>query len=112
MKKVIIDPRSNYSYGSFYVYGLEKLVGKRNISYNLKPFADLNDLGNDLRFMIIEDEVKTKYFIHTSDSYKLSEDNYNWCDWYGCVNANYTHYPKELYPKLVSLVPSFSIRID
>lgn len=40
MKKVIIDPRSNYAYGSFYVYGLEALVGKRHISYNLKPFIN------------------------------------------------------------------------
>ena len=112
MKKVIIDPRSNYAYSSFYVYGLEVLVGKRNISYNLKPFIELKDLGNDLRFIIIEGNIKTKYFIHANDSYKLSEDNYNWCDVYGCVNANYTHYPKEFYPKLVSLVPSFGIRID
>jgi glycosyltransferase involved in cell wall biosynthesis len=112
MKKVIIDPRSNYSYGSFYVYGLEVLVGKRHISYNLSPFAELKDLGNDLRFIIIEGNIKTKYFIHANDSYKLSEENYNWCDVYGCVNANYTHYPKERYPKLVSLVPSFGIRLD
>ena len=112
MKKVIIDPRSNYSYGSFYVYGLEVLVGKRHISYNLSPFAELKDLGNDLRFIIIEGNIKTKYFIHANDSYKLSDDNYNWCDVYGCVNANYTHYPRERYPKLVSLVPSFGIRLD
>lgn len=112
MKNIIIDPRSNYSYGSFYVYGLEELVGKRNIFYNLKPFAELSDLGNDLRFIIDEDGVKTKYFIHTSDSYKLNDDNYSWCDIYGCVNANFTHYPQELYPKLVSLVPSFGIRKD
>ena len=112
MKKVIIDPRSSYAYGSFYMYGLEVLVGKRNISYNLKPFADLTDFDNGLKFIIIEDGVTTKYFIHTNDSYKLSENNYNWCDVYGCVNANFTHYPKAFYPKLVSLAPSFGIRID
>lgn len=111
-KKIIIDPRSNYSYSSFYVFGLEELVGKRNISYDLKPFAELNDLGNDLRFILDKNGVKTKYFIHTNDSYKLNEEDYNWCDVYGCVNANYTHYPKELYPKLISLVPSFGIRKD
>lgn len=111
-KKIIIDPRSNYSYGSFYVFGLEELVGKRNISYDLKPFAELNDLGNDLRFILDKDGVKTKYFIHTNDSYKLNEEDYNWCDVYGCVNANFTHYPLLQYPKLVSLVPSFGIRKD
>lgn len=112
MKKIIIDPRSNYSYSSFYVFGLEELVGKRNISYNLKPFAELNDLGNDLRFILDKDGVKTKFFIHTNDSYQLRQEDYNWCDVYGCVNANFSHYPKDVYPKLISLVPSFAIRND
>lgn len=110
--KIIIDPRSNYSYGSFYVSGLEELVGERNISYSIKPFAELGDLGNDMRFIVFDGKIKTKYFIHTNDSYQVSEENYNWCDVYGCVNANFAHYPQELYPKLISLVPSFAIRKD
>lgn len=110
MKKIIIDPRSNYSYGSFYVHGLEELVGERNISYSLNPFVNLKDLGNDLRFIIIEDGVQKKYFIHANDSYKISVENYDWCDIYGCVNTNYKHFPHDQYPKLVSLVPSFGIR--
>ncbi len=112
MKKVIIDPRSNYSYGSFYVSGLEELVGKSNVSYNIKPFKKLGDLGNDMRFVMCDNGVKTRYFIHTNDSYQLNEEDYNWCDVYGCVNANYMHYPLDKYPKLVSLVPSFGIRKD
>lgn len=112
MKKVIIDPRSNFSYSSFYVFGLEELVGKRNISYNMKPFAELGDLGNDMRFVVYDSEIQIKYFIHTDDPYQLNEENYRWCDVYGCVNANFTHYPQDLYPKLISLVPSFAIRKD
>lgn len=112
MKQIIIDPRSSYSYGSFYVLGLEKLVGKSNISYNMKPFVKLSDLGNDLRFVVYNDKVKTNYFIHLNDPYHIDEENYNWCDVYGCVNANYEHYPKYQYPKLISLAPSFAIRKD
>lgn len=110
--KVIIDPRSNYSYGSFYVYGLINLFGNKNVIYRLKPFEELKDFGNDLRFIIRKGNEETKYFIHTNDSYRLSIDDYNWCDVYGCVNANFMHYPKDEYPKLVSLVPSFGIRLD
>lgn len=112
MKKIVIDPRSNYSYGSFYVFGLEELVGKRNISYNIRPFVELGDLGNDMRFVICDNGVETKYFIHTNDPYQLNEKNYRWCDVYGCVNANFSHYPKDVYPKLISLVPSFAVRKD
>ena len=112
MKQVIIDPRSNYSYGSFYVFGLEELVGKSNISYNIKPFAQLGDLGNDMRFVICDNGVETKFFVHTNDSYQVHQEDYNWCDVYGCVNANFLHYPQDVYPKLISLVPSFAIRKD
>lgn len=112
MKKIIIDPRSNYAYSSFYVYGLEKSVGEKNISYNIKPFTELGDLGNDMRFIVCDNEINTKYFIHTNDSYQLRQEDYDWCDLYGCVNANFLHYPQEVYPKLISLVPSFAIRKD
>lgn len=114
MKKmnIIIDPRSNYSYSSFYVYGLEQLVGKKNITFDIKPFAELGDIGNDMRFIISTSTIQTKIFIHANDSYRIKEENYKWCDVYGCVNTNYKYYPHDLYPKLISLVPSFGIRKD
>ena len=66
-----------------------------------------------MRFIVCSDIYKQKkYFIHTNDPYQLNEENYNWCDIYGCVNANFTHYPKDEYTKLVSLAPSFGIRKD
>lgn len=109
--KVIVDPRSNYPYCSFYLFGLERIVGYRNIVYSLNPFRDLNDFG-DMRFIIKDGDKQTKYFIHMNDSYHILELDYEWCDVYGCVNTNFTHYPKEKYPKLVSLVPSFGIRYE
>lgn len=112
MKKIVIDPRSNYSYGSFYIFGLEELVGKRNLSYDIRPFMELGDVGKDMRFVVYDGGIQMKYFIHTDDPYQLNEENYRWCDVYGCVNANFAHYPHDLYPKLISLVPSFAIRKD
>ena len=98
--KVIIDPRSNYPYGTFYLYGLEQIAGSKNIIYDLKRFRDLGTPA-DLRFIIQEGERVTKYYIHMNDSYHIIEPDYEWCDVYGCVNANFTLCPKEKYPKWV-----------
>lgn len=110
-KQVIIDPRSSFNYGSFYFQGLENLFGKSRISFSQKPFKHLQTgLGNNLRFIVKENGTEKKVYIHTDDSYKIHADMYEWCDVYGCVNANYNAYPKKQFPKLVSLVPSFGIR--
>lgn len=110
--KVIIDPRSNYVYSSYYVYGLTQIAGKQNIAYDISPFRNLEALGNDMRFVITQNNNEIKFFIHTNDSYRILENEYQWCDVYGCVNANYECYSKEEYPKLVSLAPSFGIRAE
>lgn len=99
-------------YGSFYMFGLKQLFGSHCITYHKKPFRALPDLGNDMRFIIIKDEGQIKYFLHLNDSYKIKEQDYEWCDIYGCVNANFMHYPHIQYPKLVSLVPSFAVQCD
>lgn len=108
--KIIIDPRSSYMYGSFYLYGLIELYGKENVSFSLKPFNELPDVGWNIRFIVFNGSV-TKYFIHTSDEYKIRQPDYQWCDVYGHVNANFKETPKYDYPKVVSLAPSFGIKV-
>jgi len=110
--KIIIDPRSSYAYGSYYVIGLQNLFGRENISYKLKSFKKLDDLGNDMRFIIQDGILQKHIFLHLNDSYVVREKDYEWCDAYGCVNTNYLKYPKDQYPKLISLVPSFGIRVE
>ena len=110
--KIIIDPRSNYAYGSYYAVGLLDLFGKENISYKLKPFEDLDDLGNDMRFVMHDGLMQKRVFLHLNDSYRIIAKDYAWCDIYGCVNANFSHCPRERYSKLVSMVPSFGIRVE
>lgn len=112
MNKIIIDPRSDYSYSSFYVVGLQKIFGKENVFYQLSPFEDLDDIGKDMRFIVRNEDKDTRYFLHLNDSYVIEESEYNWCDVYGNVNANFAHYPKEKYPKQISLVPSFGVRVE
>lgn len=109
MIKIIIDPRSSYAYGSFYLLGLVQKYGVHAISYSLAPFRKLPEPGWNLRF-IVKEKTITKVFIHTNDSYHIYEKDYQWCDVYGNVNANFTYYPKEKYPKQFSLVPSFGIQ--
>ena len=108
--KVIIDPRSSYAYSSFYVWGLKQVFGKTQVSYDFAPFRHLNSVDNDMRFIVQKADSETKVFIHAHDSYHILESDYEWCDVYGSVNANYEHYPKLQYPKLVSLAPSFGIQ--
>lgn len=110
--EIIIDPRSSYAYGSYYAVGLQNLFGKENISYKLKPFNELDDLGNDMRFVIQDGAIQKRVFLHLNDSYIVLENDYAWCDVYGCVNANFAHCPKDKYPKLVSMVPSFGVRVE
>ena len=107
--KIIVDPRSSYSYGSFYMEELKR-VCKNNLHYSINPFRTLGLLGNDMRFIIEEGDKQTKYFLALNDSYRIHEQDYEWCDVYGAVNANFMHCPQEKYPKLVSLVPSFGVR--
>ena len=106
---VIIDPRSSYAYGSFYIYGLIALFGKENVKFSMKPFIELSDAGWNIRFIVVNDSV-TKYYIHTGDDYMIHERDYQWCDVYGHVNANFKKTLQSDYPKVVSLVPSFGIK--
>ena len=108
--RIIIDPRSNYSYSSFYLYGLKQLYGRSSISFDLKPFLQLGEPRNNLRMKIIADTDTINVFIQTDDFNRVSSTDYDWCDIYGSVNANFKLCPQESYPKLLSLAPSFGIR--
>lgn len=111
MIKIIIDPRSNYAYGSFYIAYLEEKF-KGHVSYRIAPFKDLMDIGKDMRFVVREGDKETKYFLHLNDPYDINRLDYEWCDVYGNVNANFANYPKKKFPKQISLVPSFGVRVE
>ena len=108
--KVIIDSDCNLVYASFYIQGLYQLFGKRNVSFGRlegKP-AQLGDLC----FVVHHGDGKErKYSLMLTDSYKVIETLYDWCDVYGSVNANFAKTPQKFHDKLVSLCPSFGVRI-
>ncbi len=107
-KKIIIDPLYNPLYASYYIKGLTDKFGKKNISFSANPFLQLKNRMDIFNFIIGD----TKYSIDTSDAnYIINTAAYDWCDIYGKVNANWQKTPKDTYPKIVSLVPSFGIRL-
>lgn len=113
MKKVIIYPHLDPYYSSFYIYGMEQLFGKKNISYSTKGFENLPDdiWSVYLCFIIINDVGNiTRYVIDSNDYNTVKSGMYEWCDVYGHCNANFELYPKDKYTKLVSLCPSFGIK--
>lgn len=108
--RVFVDPRNNYLYTSFYIEGLRDLYGRSAISYTYRPFVQCK--GTGMHFIIQDGNKQVKYCISTNDSYEINADDYEWCDIYGNVNANFSAYPADRYPKQVSLCPSFGVRID
>ena len=111
--KVIINPRGNILYKSFYIKGLETIFGVTNVSYSDSPFVELSNTSrntNDLLFVVLNENTTRRYFISTDDSYKIKKEIYDWCDVYGSVNANFALTDEKYHAKLVSLCPSFGIR--
>lgn len=110
--KVFVCSHVDPYYSSFYIYGLEKLFGKNNIFYTVKGFEDiLPNLWNVYMAFIVEDNnSRKKYVIDSNDYCTIKKDAYDWCDIYGHCNVNFSVYPKDTYPKLKILCPSFGIR--
>jgi len=111
--KVIVDPADDILYKSFYIYGLGKLFGERNVSFSSKPFEELSWTSRNtksLRFVIVKEHTMRRYVVACNDTYDVIQELYDWCDCYGSVNANFAKTPSEFHEKLVSLCPSFSVR--
>jgi hypothetical protein len=111
--KVVIDPVDDILYMSFYVYGLQKVLGSGNVKFSSAPFSSLSTVARhtkSTRFIIEKDGKERKYVIHCDDTYQIHEELYNWCDVYGCVNTNFAKTPEAFHKRLVSLCPSFGMR--
>lgn len=109
--KILVDPIVNINYASFYLYALMEKFGRKNITYTTSPFKQLENRSMCFNFIIINGESEKKYCIDFNDFYQVKPKEYEWCDVYGHVNANFDKTPAEYHSKLVSLVPSFGIKI-
>ena len=109
---VVIDSLCNPIYSSFYIIGLYELFGEKNVCFSSEPFIGLTKRSLNLNFVIYEKGTTKKISIDYNDSNVLSDTElYSWCDIYGKVNTNWEVTPKKQYSKIVSLAPSFGIRI-
>ena len=112
--RVFIHPAVNPLYAGFYIQALEQRFGKKNIIFTIAPFHDLpNDCREVQILFIVEDESgrQTKYAIDTNDLHSVKPGVYKWCDVYGHCNANLKEIESAYSEKLVSLCPSFGVRI-
>lgn len=109
--KVIIDPLVNVYYAGFYLQGLFDKFEKQNIIFQSTPFESIENRSENFNFIVTSNGRNIKYSIHVDDPYDIKENHYNWCDVYGNVNANFDKTPHEYHAKLVSLTPSFGIRV-
>lgn len=108
--QVIVGSDADIVYSSFYIQGLCRLFGKRNVRFGRiegKPAQ-----SGSLSFVLYrEGRQERKYAISLADSYKVDESLYDWCDAYGSVNANFAKTPEQFHGKLVALCPSFGVRL-
>ena len=113
MLKAIVNPLSHILYSSYYIYALRLVLGQDAVRFDSKPFNELSidsQKARGLQFIIEQNGLpEKKFFICGNDSYRIEEEIYEWCDVYASVNANFDKTPGR--EKLVSLVPSFGIRI-
>lgn len=108
-----INPLNHIAYSSFYIYALRKVLGREAVHFDAKPFQVLSSQSQQSRgllFTICQAGLPDKkFFICGNDSYQIEEEIYSWCDVYASVNANFKKTPGRT--KLVSLVPSFGIKV-
>ncbi len=113
MTTATINPLNHIQYSSFYIYGLQKVLGRSALRFDSAPFKSLSINSRKSRGLLFiihqKGELDKRFFICGSDSYRINEEVYEWCDVYASVNANFGRTPGR--KKLVPLAPSFGIRI-
>ncbi|MBO6032573.1 MAG: glycosyltransferase [Prevotella sp.] len=113
MMKAIVNPLNHILYSSFYIYALRHVLGRDAVRFDSTPFQHLSasaQQSKGLLFIIRQPgHPDKKYYLYGNDSYRIEEEIYEWCDVYASVNANFEKTPGR--DKLVSLTPSFGIRV-
>jgi hypothetical protein len=114
--KVIIDSRCRILYASFYIKGLYYLYGAKHVSFSLKYFKHLHlresCYSHYFAFVLIENKkVTRKIVIDYWDKSNISDEAYGWCDVYAKINFDKAHTSTEYYAKILSIPPSFGIKL-
>jgi|ERR1035437_2136828 glycosyltransferase involved in cell wall biosynthesis len=114
---IYLDPRAKISYASFYIEGISQLFRDSSISFNIKYFNDLIQIGDSeafdhyFAFVIITLISKIKIVIDYRDKDSFSEIAYKWCDIYAKVNYNSSKTGVAYQKKTIAIGPGFGIKI-
>ena len=109
--RIILSSNVDVYYASFYIKGLIDLFGKKTIVFDAKPFSKIKNGDSNLNIIVQNNGLERKISIQYNDTFEIHDECYEWCDVYGSVNANWNETPDAFKPKLVSLAPSFGIRL-
>lgn len=110
--KIFIDPRCQILYASYYIIGLHRIYGSENVKFNTTlSYEGRADYDQFFAFVII-DAAKgaiKKYVVDYGDKNTVREHALQWCDTYGKINISIG--TEISTPKLLSIPPSFGVRI-
>jgi len=106
--KVFISASCDMHYGSFYIYGLYQLYGKKNVKFSSQYFKAFKHNNHFLAFIIKENNNIKKVIIDFTDSKLIDESALDWSDVYGKINLDDN---VRVHPKIMAIGPSFGIRI-
>ena len=116
--RVIIDPTSRILYSSFYIKGLFRVFGKKNVSFSTNNFMELNrkkeshSYDHYMAFVVISpNNSLNKFIIDFRDKPSVKESAYEWCDKYAKINFNINSTDKRFHDKMISISPGFGIKI-
>ncbi|NDC76738.1 MAG: hypothetical protein EBZ67_02515 [Chitinophagia bacterium] len=118
ISKVYVNPQSKIKYISYYLGGLSKIIGARNVRFSAAPFREL-DVPNPwsayehyaAMLFVTRDNRKIRVVVDFHDSRIHIPEAYRWCDVYAKVNLERNTLPADEFPKVVSIAPSSFTRI-
>jgi glycosyltransferase involved in cell wall biosynthesis len=108
MTNVIVYPRYNANYYSYYLLGLLSVFGSKKIKYSTKEFPNFHH--HALAF-ILQDYGELRVYISAGDGPELNEDALKWCNIYAKVNLEPSLIPEVYAHKFIAIGPSFGVRI-
>jgi hypothetical protein len=110
MAKAYVFAACDIAYSSFYIHGLQQVLGKRNVHYNFNKFPPFKQATLAIIF-VSKDKVVKKIAIDFTDGDEYMQDALEWCDVYGKININEKKIPLANYNKVTPIGPGFGIRL-
>ena len=108
MKILIYSPVDVFYY-SFYIEGLYRLYGRKNVSFSISGFPAFAPRIFAAR--ITENGRESKVVIDALDTSTIYDQPLEWCDVYGKVNYNLASLPLENQKKILAVGPSFGVKL-